>query len=63
MLISDNYRYFSLAILVFAIFVILPITTNAETLKVIIKDQDGSAISSAKVMIGEKKKQQMKKVQ
>ena len=56
MLISDNYRYFSLAILVLAIFLILPITANAETLKVIIKDQDGNAITSAKVMIGGEEK-------
>ncbi len=56
MLISENSRYFwSVVILIFGIVSVLPLAANAETLKVIVQDQNGSAISSAKVLIGGEK--------
>ncbi len=53
MLISDNKRYFwSLVAILFGILSVIPTTASAETLKVIVKDQNGRALPEAKVQIG-----------
>lgn len=53
MLISENSRYFWFAVvLLIGIVSIVPLTANADALKVVVQDQDGSAIPSAKVLIG-----------
>ena len=53
MSISDNKRHFwwTVAIL-FSIASVIPIAVSAETLKVTVQDQNGSAIPEAKVQIG-----------
>jgi len=53
MLISENNRYFwSVVVILFGIVSVIPLTANADALKVVVQDQDGSAIPSAKVLIG-----------
>ncbi len=53
MLISDKNRYFWCVIaILFGIASVIPLTANADALKVVVQDQDGSAIPSAKVLIG-----------
>lgn len=53
MLISDNKRYFwSFAAILFGILSVIPTAVSAETLTVIVKDQNGSAVPEAKVQIG-----------
>ncbi len=53
MLISDNKRYFwSLVAILFGILSVIPTAVSAETLKVIVKDQNGRAVPEAKVQIG-----------
>ena len=53
MLISENNRYFWYVVaILFGIVSVIPLTANADALKVVVQDQDGSAISSAKVLIG-----------
>lgn len=53
MLLSDNKRYFwSLVAILFGILSVIPAAVSAETLKVIVEDQNGSAIPEAKVQIG-----------
>ena len=53
MLLSDNKRYFwSLVAILFGILSVIPAAVSAETLKVIVEDQNGSAVSEAKVQIG-----------
>ena len=53
MLISDNKRYFwSLVAILFGILSVIPAAVSAETLKVIVKDQNGRAVPEAKVQIG-----------
>ena len=51
--ISDNKRYlwWTVAIL-FSIISVIPLTTSADALKVVIQDQNGNAIPEAKVEIG-----------
>ena len=53
MLISENNRYFWCVVaILFGIVSVIPLTANADALKVVVQDQDGSAIPSAKVLIG-----------
>lgn len=53
MQISENNRYFWCVVaILFGIISIIPLTANADALKVVVQDQDGSAIPSAKVLIG-----------
>ncbi len=53
MLFSDKIRYFwFVVLLLLGIVTAIPLTANADTLKVVVQDQDGDAIPSAKVMIG-----------
>ena len=53
MLISENNRYFWCVVaILFGIISIIPLAANADALKVVVQDQDGSAIPSAKVLIG-----------
>ncbi len=53
MLISENNRCFWYVVaILFGIVSVIPLTANAEALKVVVQDQDGSAIPSAKVLIG-----------
>ncbi len=53
MLISENNRYlWCVVAILFGIISIIPLTANADALKVVVQDQDGSAIPSAKVLIG-----------
>ncbi|MDE0484094.1 MAG: TonB-dependent receptor [Candidatus Poribacteria bacterium] len=53
MLISENNRYFwSVVVILFGIVSVIPLTANADALKVVVQDQNGSAIPSAKVLIG-----------
>ncbi len=53
MQISENNRYFwYVVVFLFCIVSVIPLTANADTLKVVVQDQDGSAIPSAKVLIG-----------
>ena len=54
MLISENRRYFWCAVVIlFGIASLLvPMAANAETLKVVVQDQNGNAIPEAKVRIG-----------
>ncbi len=53
MLISENNRCFWYVVaILFGIVSVIPLTANADALKVVVQDQDGSAIPSAKVLIG-----------
>ena len=53
MQISENNRCFwYVVVFLFGIVSIIPLTANADALKVVVQDQDGSAIPSAKVLIG-----------
>ena len=53
MSISDNKRYFWYAVaILFGIVSVIPTTASAEALKVVVQDQNGNAISEAKVQIG-----------
>jgi len=53
MLFSDKVsQYWYVVILLFGIISILPMNANADTLKVVVQDQDNDAIPSAKVVIG-----------
>lgn len=53
MLISDNKRYFwSVVAILFGIASVISTAASAETLKVIVQDQNGSAVPEAKVQIG-----------
>lgn len=53
MLILENNRYFwCVVVILFGIISVIPLTANADALKVVVQDQDGSAIPSAKVLIG-----------
>ena len=53
MLISDNKRYFWCVVaMLFGIVSVIPMTANAEALKVVVQDQNGNAISAAKVQTG-----------
>ena len=50
---SDNKRYFwSLVAILFGILSVIPSAVSAETLKVVVQDQNGSAVPEAKVQIG-----------
>ena len=52
MLISENNRCFWYVVaILFGIVSVIPLTANADALKVVVQDQDGSAIPSAKVLI------------
>ncbi len=49
----SNYRYFWYAVLmIVGCISVIPLTANADSLKVVVKDQNENAISSAKVIIG-----------
>ena len=51
---SDTKQYlWSLSIILFGLMSVLPIAANAETLKVVVQDQNGNAISEARVQIGD----------
>ena len=51
--ISDNKRYFWCVVaILFGIVSVIPMTANAEALKVVVQDQNGNAIPEAKVQIG-----------
>ncbi|MDE0018796.1 MAG: TonB-dependent receptor [Candidatus Poribacteria bacterium] len=51
--ISDNKRYFwCVVVILLGIASVMPMTASAETLKVIVQDQNGNAIPEAKVQIG-----------
>ncbi len=53
MQISENNRCFWYVVaILFGIVSVVPLTANADALKVVVQDQDGSAIPSAKVLIG-----------
>ena len=53
MSISDNRHYFWYVVaILFGIAALMPMTAPAETLKVIVEDQNGNAIPEAKVQIG-----------
>ena len=53
MQISENKRCFWYVVaILFGIISIIPLTANADALKVVVQDQDGSAIASATVVIG-----------
>ena len=53
MSISDNKRYFWCVVaILFGIVSAIPVTANAEALKVVVQDQNGNAIPEAKVKIG-----------
>ena len=53
MSISDNRRYFWCVVAVlFGLASVIPMTASAETLKVVVQDQNGNAIPEAKVQIG-----------
>ena len=53
MAISDNKRYFWCVIaILLGIVLVVPMTASAEALKVVVQDQNGNAISEAKVQIG-----------
>ncbi|MDE0466399.1 MAG: TonB-dependent receptor [Candidatus Poribacteria bacterium] len=53
MLISENKRYFWYVVaMLFGIVPAIPMTANAEALKVVVQDQNGNAIPAAKVQIG-----------
>ena len=51
--ISDNKRYFWYVVaILFGIASVIPMAVSADTLKVVVQDQNGNAISGAKVQIG-----------
>ena len=53
MSLSDNKQYFwCLVAILFGIASVIPMAVSAETLKVIVQDQNGNAIPEAKVQIG-----------
>ena len=53
MSISDNKRYlWCIVAILFGIASAIPMAVNAETLKVVVQDQNGNAIPEAKVQIG-----------
>ena len=53
MSISDNKRYFWCVVaILFGLASVMPMTATAETLKVVVQDQNGNAIPEAKVQIG-----------
>ena len=53
MFFSNKNRYFwCVFTILFGIISAIPLTANADELKVVVTDQNGDAISSAKVMIG-----------
>ena len=53
MRISENNRYFWCVVaILFGIVSVIPLTASADALKVVVQDQNGSAIPSAKVLIG-----------
>ena len=53
MSISTNKRYFwCLLAILFGIASVIPTAVSADTLKVVVQDQNGNAISAAKVQIG-----------
>ena len=53
MSISDNKRYFWCVVaILFGIVSVIPMTASAEAFKVVVQDQNGNAISEAKVQIG-----------
>ena len=53
MSISDNKWYFwCIAVILFGTVSVIPTITNAETLKVVVQDQNGNPVSEAKVQVG-----------
>ena len=53
MSLSDNKQYFwCLVAILFGIASVIPMAVSAETLKVVVQDQNGNAIPEAKVQIG-----------
>lgn len=53
MLISENKRHFwCIFAILLGITSVMPLTASAEELKVVVQDQNGNAISAAKVQIG-----------
>ena len=53
MSISDNKRYFwCIVAMLLGLVSVMPMTANAEILKVVVQDQNGNAIPEAKVQIG-----------
>ena len=53
MLFSNNRRYFWCVVAILLGFAsVIPMTANAETLKVVVQDQNGNTIPEAKVQIG-----------
>ncbi len=53
MQISENNRYLWYVVsILFGILSVIPLTANADALKVVVQDEDGTAIASAKVLIG-----------
>ncbi len=49
---NKNWYFWCVVTILFGIISIIPFTANADELKVVVTDQNGDAISSAKVMIG-----------
>ncbi len=49
---SKNWYFWCVFTILFGIISVIPLTANADELKVVVTDQNGDAISSAKVMIG-----------
>ena len=49
---NKNWYFWCVFTILFGIISIIPFTANADELKVVVTDQNGDAISSAKVMIG-----------
>ena len=53
MSISDHKRYFwCIVAILLGLVSVMPMTANAETLKVLVQDQNGNAIPEAKIQIG-----------
>ena len=53
MLISENKKYlWYIIVILFGIASMIPLTASADTLKVVVQDQNGNAVSEAKVQIG-----------
>ena len=49
---NKNWYFWCVFTILFGIISVIPFTANADELKVVVTDQNGDAISSAKVMIG-----------
>ena len=49
---NKNWYFWCVFTILFGIISVIPLTANADELKVVVTDQNGDAISSAKVMIG-----------